>query len=264
MNTSTASNQNISIPDLWKFPFPLTFNQLLHASPYLNQREKTILLELEELYMTKETIMRRGSSDLYHLHGVLSASTLAYTFNQWQSDFKDIDYLVLISAAVLHDFGGFVSTKKSFAESMNLLISAELLVLLGRPTVDAIYKTLKYASYGVGSPITWGADLLSDHVYDVKIEEHIDLSGLLLAYSDIVGQLASPSYKDRRDELVQLLDYKKETDIPIKIVALADLIIYTLEKRTNKQIPSVIKEGFKTNTASTRKFHNYKLMFESS
>lgn len=261
---SRADNKQVSfsIPDLWKNPFPLTFQQVINASNYLNSREKRILLELEEFYITKETIVRRGGKDLYHAHGALSATTLAYTLNAWEME-QEIDYLSVISASLLHDFGGFVDKKKNFAESINLLISAELLVLLGRPTVDEVYKLLKYASYDFGYPITWGHDLMDDHLYEVKIEEEVDIKGLMLAYSDIVAQMASPSYDVRRKEMLEMLGLDEDY-IPPKIIALSDLLIYTLEKRMGKKVPDAIKKGFKKNTVNARKEHKYELMFESN
>lgn len=261
MSRKENNQVTFSIPDLWKAPFPLTFQQVINAANYLNTREKKILTELEEFYITKETIVRRGGKDLYHAHGVLSATTLAYTLNSWNLS-EEIDYLAIIAAALLHDFGGFIDKKKNFAESINLLISAELLVLLGRPTVDEVYKLLKYASYDTGYPITWGHSLMDDHLYEVKIDENVEIEGLLLAYSDIVAQMSSPSYAERRREMLSLLGLAEDY-IPPKIIALSDLLVYTLEKRTGKKVPDAIKSGFKENTKDARKEQNYKLMFES-
>lgn len=253
-----------NLPDiynLWKSPFSESFSDLLGTSTCLSPKEKKELIALEQLYVSEEALARKNSDELYHTHGVLSAEVVMFTLLN-NEHVEGLDCFSLISAALLHDFNGFVSKDKKFAEAMDLLESKGLVDLLGLDMLNSIEKLLQYSSYDLTKPINWGSSLLDGDINEVTVPEDIPLEGLLVAYGDIIGQLCSVDYKERAKELLKVLEIDDPDFIPLKLLVLADEIIKSLRARASVNVPASILNSVLDNTQKARLRYEYTFSFE--
>lgn len=251
----------LDIYSLWRSPFTESFKDLVQNIKCLSLHQKDLLLKLEQLYISEEALSRKDTSEFYHTHGVLSASVVMYTIKA-NPKIESLDCFSLIAAALLHDFNGFVSKEKKFAEAMDLLESKGLVELLGLKALDSIEALLQYTSYDKGRPINWGSSLLDGPANEVIIEKDIPVEGLLVSYGDILGQLCSPDYLTRAGELLKILDIVDTDFIPLKLLILADKIVLELEKRATIVMPEEIKEGILKNTQKARLRYDFQFHFE--
>ena len=249
------------IHELWTAPFALSFEDLVLVTKCLTQDEQDKLLKLKKLYVSEEALNRKNSQEFYHTHGVLSAEVIMFTMKE-NKLYDNLDCFFLTAAALLHDFNGFVSKDKKFAEAIDLLESKGLVALLGKPALDKIENLLQYTSYDVTKPINWGNSLLEGDQSEVMIADNVPLEGLLVSYGDIIGQLCSPNYLERAKELLKVLDISDTDFIPLKLLVLADKIVIALKDKVKFKIPAEIKNSLLLNTTKVRNRYNYSFSFE--